>query len=143
MPEEETVKTRLATGLSAFLIVGAGAIAMISAAQDRTLTPGEPTQGKVWIQNRGTSEAVPVMIENGASGVPVRVAVIGDPTVTVASGNVATRAARQSWEYREVSVPAGQDLIAVLNTAGNDGWETTGMTFSDQRGTVVILKRPR
>ncbi|PWT83853.1 MAG: hypothetical protein C5B57_06065 [Blastocatellia bacterium] len=125
------------------LILGGSAIVLVSAAQDRTFFPGEPTQGKVWIQNRGSNEAVPVMIENGASGMPLRVQLMGNPAVQISSGNVLIRASRQNWEYRDVSVPSGQDPIAMLNTAGNDGWETTGVTFSDQRGTVIVLKRPR
>jgi hypothetical protein len=137
------VKLRLVTLLSVCLILGGGAIVLVSAAQDRTFFPGEPTQGKVWIQNRGSNEAVPVLIENGASGVPLRVQLVGNPTVEISAGSAPMRAGRQNWEYRDVTVPAGQDPIAMLNTAGSDGWETTGITFSDQRGTVIVLKRPR
>src|SRR5262249_46377674 len=129
--------------MSVCLILGGSAIVLVSAAQDRTFFPGEPTQGKVWIQNRGSNEAVPVMIENGASGVPLRVQLVGNPTVEISSGGVVTRASRQNWEYRDVTVPGGQDPIAMLNSAGGDGWETTGVSLSDQKGTVIVLKRPR
>ena len=32
---------------------------------------------------------------------------------------------------------------ASLNTAGADGWETTGLAVSGQGGTLVIMKRAR
>ena len=112
--------------------------------QDGTQWPGQPTQGKVWIQNRGDTEAVPVIIQNAASALPLRVVLAGIPTVEIGSGSVVqARVGRQPWEYRDVQIPAGQNAAPILNTAGADGWETTGVAFTDQGGTVVVMKRPR
>ena len=112
-------------------------------AQDRTQQPGQPTQGRVWIQNRGDTEAVPVSIQNAVSAPPLPVQVTGIPIVTVGSGSVVdTRVARQSWEYRSVSIAPGQDAAALLNTAGSDGWETTGVVIAEQGRIVVVMKRP-
>jgi len=122
------------------LIVGAAA-AVANSAQDATLTPGQPTQARVWIQNQGQEEAVPVRIETTAQ--PLRVDLTTIPTVTIASGTaLLTRAARQPWEYRAVRIAAGQNLDNVLNAAGADGWEATGTAITDQSGTIVIMKRP-
>jgi hypothetical protein len=55
---------------------------------------------------------------------------------------VLARVARQAWEYREVRIATGQNRAPVLNGAGADGWEATGIAFSDQAGTVVLMKRP-
>jgi hypothetical protein len=122
------------------LILGAAA-AVATSAQDSTLQPGQPTQARVWIQNQGQEEAVPVRIETTAQ--PLRVDLTTIPTVTIASGTaLLTRAARQPWEYRAVRIAAGQNLDNVLNAAGADGWEATGSTITDQSGTIVIMKRP-
>src|SRR5687767_12451060 len=67
----------LACALSACLLFAVGAPLRTTAAQDRTAQPGQPTQGKVWIQNRGDVEAVPVTIQNMATeGPPLRVQVV-------------------------------------------------------------------
>jgi hypothetical protein len=55
---------------------------------------------------------------------------------------LSVRATRQSWEYRTVSVATGQDPSPALNTAGADGWETTGVALPAAGGTVILLKRP-
>ena len=112
--------------------------------QDRTQQPGQPTQARVWIQNQGDTEAVPVRIQNVASESLLRVQITGVPIVTTGSGSVVqARSARQSWEYRAVSITAGQDAVTVLNSAGVDGWEATGLTFPPAGGTVVLMKRPK
>ena len=127
--------------IAACLLIAGAAAAVASSAQDATLTPGQPTQARVWIQNQGQEEAVPVRIETTAQ--PLRVDLTTIPTVTIASGTaLLTRAARQPWEYRAVRIAAGQNLDNVLNTAGADGWEATGTAITDQSGTIVIMKRP-
>ena len=134
----------LSCGLSASLLVAGGAAMLAVSPQDGTQWPGQPTQGKVWIQNRGNTEAVPVSIQNMASALPLRVEITGVPTVTIGSGSlVQARVARQPWEYRDVRIPTGQNPSPILNTAGDDGWEATGVAFTDQGGTVVVMKRPR
>ena len=103
--------------------------------------PGLPTLARVHILNRERAEAVPVKVQSGGDILPV--SVVGEPTVALSpTAVVATRSARQFWEYRRLSVPATQDATSALNTAGNDGWEAAGVTtFGDN--VVWTLKRPR
>jgi len=69
--------------LLACLLLAAGVAVRATAAQDRTSQPGQPTQGRVWIENRGDMEAVPVTIQNMATEAPpLRVQVMGTATVT-------------------------------------------------------------
>ena len=130
--------------LSVLLVFFAGGTLMQRAsAQDATQFPGQPTRANVWIRNRGDMEAVPVSIENVSTLSVLRVEVAGIPRVTVDPANVLqARAARQAWGYRAVSVSNGQDPTAVLNSAGADGWETTGVAISTGGTTVIVLKRP-
>jgi hypothetical protein len=97
----------------------------------------------VWIQNRGDAEAVPVSIQNLERTQPLRVQVVGTPTVRIDASSGQPRSARQAWEYRSLTVPSGQDPTAALNTAGADGWEMTELVIPGQTGTFVVLKRPR
>ena len=130
--------------LSACIALVGGVAVYSVAAQDRTAQPGQPTQAKVWIQNQGDAEAVPVSIQTMAGGAPpLRVELIGTPTVAIGAATVQVRAARQVWEYRNLTIPAGQDPAALLNAAGGDGWETTGLTLAAQGSTVLVMKRPR
>jgi len=112
-------------------------------AQETTPYPGQPTRATVWIQNRGDAEAVPVVIESiGARGaLPVQVT--GPSTVSIDPGSVVqARAARQSWEYRLVTVVPGQNPVAALSGPGAEGWEPTGLAFPSKEGTALVLKRP-
>jgi hypothetical protein len=130
--------------LAACALIACGESMLADSSQDATRVPGYPTQGKVWIQNRGEEEAVPVSIHGGAQGPPLRVVLAGAPSVTLGSGSALdARAARQSWEYREITISTGQSPAAALNAAGAEGWETTGVSLAGQGGTVVVLKRPR
>jgi hypothetical protein len=91
--------------------------------------PGQPTQGKVWIQNRGNEEAIPVTLRDASSDVRFKVQVMAT--------------AAQPWAYMRLVVSKGQDEIAALNKFGIDGWETTGLESHDEHATTYILKRPR
>jgi hypothetical protein len=134
---------RFAYVLSAFVLFAGGTLMQRASAQDATQFPGQPTRANVWIRNRGDMEAVPVSIENVSTLSALRVEVAGIPRVTVdPAGVVQVRTARQAWAYRAVSVTAGQDPTAVLNSAGADGWETTGVAISTGGTTVIVLKRP-
>jgi hypothetical protein len=113
------------------------------AAPDQTY-PGQPTQARVWIQNRGRAEAIPINVQDVAADATMRVQVSGTPTVAISTPTVfETRQARQRWEYRRlVVVLPDEELTAQLNGAGSDGWEPA-MQFTTPRGDVVIiLKRP-
>jgi hypothetical protein len=131
----------LSFSVVACLLVAGGAAAIARSPQDSTSLPGQPTQARVWIQNRGEAEAIPVSIHEAAV---LRVELAGVPTVTVAPGTaLQARAVRQQWEYRALRLVASQNSDAALNAAGDDGWETTGIAIPDQAATVVIMKRPR
>jgi hypothetical protein len=135
----------IACVLSACVVLAGGAVIRARAAQDGTARPGQATQAKVWVQNHGAAETVPVSIQAMAiEAPPLRVQAIGTTTVQIIGApTVQTRAARQTWEYRNVTIQSDQDPAAVLNPAGADGWEATGMAVAVQGGTLVVMKRPR
>ena len=126
----------------ACLLLAVGVALRATAAQDRTSQPGQPTQGRVWIENRGDSEAVPVTIQNMATDAPpLRVQVMGTATSTMNALSAQAGVARPRWEYQDVTIPSGQSPTTILNAAGADGWETTGLAVSVQSGTLVVMKR--
>ena len=106
--------------------------------------PGKPTLAKVYILNRGQADAVPVTL-HGVAAAPIQVAITGIPAMTLtSSATLDVRSFRQSWEYQQLIVSAGEDPTARLNSAGAEGWEATGAALSLPNGTTrVILKRPR
>jgi len=111
------------------------------AGQDR---PGLLTQAKVWVENRGRSEAVPVILQEVITPTPIGVQVFGTPTVAIAQASmVQARLVRQPWEYRTINVLPGQDAATVLSNAGADGWETSGLQLPSPSGNLIVLKRPR
>jgi hypothetical protein len=105
--------------------------------QDRTAAPGQPTQGRVWIQNRGVAEAVPVGIKEIDPEASLRVQISGTPVVH------ARPAPNLQWEYQTITVAPDADPVAPLNKAGLQGWEITGLQLPGASGTLVVLKRPR
>ncbi len=104
--------------------------------------PGQPTQAKVWIQNHGRAEVVPVSVQEVAGDAQLKVQVAGTPAVAV-NGVVDMRQARQTWQYARLIVGPDQDPIVELNKVGADGWETTGLQLAEPRGTAFVLKRAR
>jgi hypothetical protein len=145
-PPGATMTKTLACVLSTcvVLVLVAGAVIRARAAQDGTAQPGQPTQARVWVQNRGDAEAVPVTIQAMAIDVPpLRVQVVGPPMMAIGAPNGQARAVRQPWEYQNVTIPSGQDPAATLNAAGADGWEATGVAIPVQGGILVVTKRPR
>jgi hypothetical protein len=86
------------------------------------------------------AEAVPVSIQNsGDDSLPIRVEVVGSGI----GANVQAQFVQQRWEYRSIRIIPPQDPVPALNAAGSDGWETTGITFTEQGRTVVVMRRPR
>jgi hypothetical protein len=116
---------------------------MLAAPGQATARPGDPTQARVFIENRNSSEAIPVSLENFGDARPLKVDVWGTPTVTVAPNTtVRTAGTRQLWEYRLLTLPAGAEGESALRQAGSDSWEAVGMQ-QGSGGVVVLLKRPR
>ena len=136
-------------GLAA-AVLGGGATALAAAVmlaapggqgQDR---PGQVGQARVFVENHGRSDAVPVVLQDVMTPTPIGVQVIGTSTVAIAPGSaVQARLARQQWEYRTVTLQSGQDPAAALSGPGADGWEATGVLLTAPTGNVVVLKRPR
>lgn len=93
-----------------------------------TARPGDITQARVFIENRGSTQAIPVSLEN---------------YVTIAPNSIVRVAiTRQPWEHRVLTIAAGTDPDVALRQAGVDGWEAVGMQ-QGPNGLVVLLKRPR
>ena len=125
------------------IVVAVGVVTLAASVQDWTQRPGEATQGRVWIQNRGQDEAVPVTVVPSGAPLPVQLARTPVAVIIGPESVVQARAARQVWEYQSVRLAAGQDIADALNRHGMDGWETTGLAFPSAGETVVIMKRPR
>lgn len=123
---------------------GGGAI-LASPTQDSTPFPGQPTKARVWVQNEGRAEAVPMTLQGVAPDVgALSVQVAGTPTVRIDTGNVVlVREVRQRWEYRSLNVGPTEDPANALNAAGEDGWEVAGLMLPGRVGTTLVLKRPR
>ena len=124
--------------LLAGVLLIAGAASLVAFGQDQTQAPGMPTKARVWIQNHGATEAVPVVLQPiPEDAPPLRV------QMEASGGVFHTRPVRQSWEYRGITVTSTQDVAVLLSEAGADGWETSGAVLPAQNGTVVVMKRPR
>lgn len=137
----------LFAGASVMVAAPRGADAHVSPAghdvQDR---PGFPTQARVWIENRGRSESVPVIIQDTAPDASLHVQITGTPSVTIAAPTVLdTRRSRQPWEYLTVSIAGNENPIAKLEKLGAEGWEATGLQFpaDGSAARLVLLKRPK
>jgi hypothetical protein len=116
----------------------------IVAGQQTTATPGQMTQARVTIENHGSSEAVPVDLREANLREPLRVQVINADTGHRTTEPVIVRVVGPRWEYLSVTVPADQDLAAVLTRRGNEGWEATGFTRPTTDGAATfLLKRMR
>ena len=131
------MKSTIAVALVSALWAGAG---ILAATQPR---PGEPTQARVWVENRRMDERIPVSVREVGQDVVVRTQVASIPPITLAAGTVVSaHLTPQLWEYRSVLVPTGGDPAAALRAAGTDGWETTGVILPAVGGANVLLKRP-
>jgi hypothetical protein len=121
-------------------VLALASAALVSADQSY---PGQPTQAKVWIQNHGKSEVVPVSLQESSGDVQLKVQVTSLPSVQVGNVVDVRQSARQTWQYARLVIRPDQDPIVELNRMGADGWETTGLQISESRGTAYVLKRSR
>jgi hypothetical protein len=124
----------------AFALVVAGT--SILAAPAQTAQPGQMTQGKVWVQNRGRGEAVSVDLREANLDSPLKVQITNADAQNPRTSAVNARLAQQSWDYHTIVVKDGQDPVAALIGPGVAGWETTGVTFVKPDGVTLLLKRP-
>ncbi|HEV3140098.1 MAG TPA: hypothetical protein VGY57_06260 [Vicinamibacterales bacterium] len=102
--------------------------------------PGQPTDARVWIENRTKPDAIAISVQDAAPDAVLNVRVAAMPPVQIAGGVERTR---QRWEYRTLLVRPGQDIAAELNRAGADNWEATGSQTQDSSGIMFVMKRPR
>lgn len=88
--------------------------------------PGQSTRGQMWIENRGRSEAVPI--------------VAPDPLPVIIRNPV------RLWDYQVLTVtPATSpaELTRMLTASGSAGWETSGVHLPNGPNTLLVMKRPR
>ena len=118
----------------------------ILAAPSQTATPGQMTQARVWVQNRGRSEALPVDVREVNLDAPLRVHVTNADPQYAATSPVQVHEVRRVWEYETIAIPADAqaNIASLLNTRGANGWETTGISSVNTEGAMVmLLKRQR
>ena len=70
---------------------------------------------------------------------------LGPETIAKLTAPETVKPVRVEWEYKELRVSTTpmnyRSVVNQLSQAGADGWETTGVTFSDAGATVMIMKR--
>jgi hypothetical protein len=122
----------------ALVVFGAAAAGVVVGGQAREVEPPRMT-----VANKPT-DPVPIVVSRLADGVRLE---LGPETMLSLKGEQVVRLARGEWEYRELRVetaPANyRSVLTPLAQAGAEGWETTGLSFSDAGATVIILKRQR
>jgi hypothetical protein len=111
--------------------------------QAREVREVEPP--KMTVANKVTNPVpVSAVITGVADGVRIE---LSPDTIANLKDNVVVRLAPVEWEYRELRLATApvnyQSIMSQLRTAGAEGWETTGVSFSDAAATVVILKRAK
>jgi hypothetical protein len=127
----------------AFALIVAGT--SILAAPSQTAQPGQMTQARVWVENRGRSEAIPVDVREMNLDAPLRVQVTNGEPQYAGSNPVQVREVRRIWDYETILIPADAPAsrVSLLNSRGANGWETTGIASVNADGMTLLLKRPR
>jgi hypothetical protein len=136
------MRTFVLSIVSAMLVAAASTTG--AAPGQTTATPGQMTQARVWVQNHGVGEAVPVDIRSAdldaSHALRVRV-VNGESGVQP----VRAQLSASVWEYRTLAIRADQQPSRELVQAGAQGWETTGIAWPNTTdgSTLLLLKRPQ
>ena len=122
------------------VVAGAAATGVVVGGQTREVEPP-----KMLVANKATDPVnVSAVIGRVADGVRIELA---PDTIANLKDNVVVRLAPVQWEYRELRLPTApinyQSILGQLRQSGAEGWETTGVQFSDAGATVVILKRAK
>jgi len=110
---------------AAAALIVAGTVAAAAAPGALQVRPGEPTKAEVYIKNPDY-EPVPVVVEQIRTDAPLRVRVVAP-----------------AWDYRTVLIRNADEAARVLSSVGAEGWETTGVSWPEREGTVLMLKKPR
>jgi hypothetical protein len=139
---------RTTTPLLASMLALTAAASALLAAPRQTRQPGQMTQARVWIENRGRGEALPISLQEAPLDAPLRVRVMNGLTGAQAEGNepLNVRIVRQPqvWQYLSVTVKPDENIVRALTPHGGAGWETTGVALTAADGTTtVLLKRLR
>ena len=97
----------IVSALACVFVVGGTAML---AAPDQTPQPGQMTQARVWIQNRGRGEAVPISLQEATLDTPLRVRIVNtrNPTTDEA---VHARLVQQSCDYHAITVKKARDRL--------------------------------
>ena len=136
--------TRITGGLSIVVLLVCASAIVAAPQTAKPIQPGESTQARVWVENRGATQAIPVDLRAANITAPINVHVTNGEPGGPMTAPLAVRGTRQNWEYEMVKVAAaGDDAAAILNAQGVMGWETTGIAFVAGDGTMVLMKRPR
>lgn len=112
-------------------------------AAPQTPYPGQMTEARVWVQNRGASEAVSVDLRSVSLDRPLRVHLTNGET---GEGEpLSIRLTQQGWQYDTFTLRGGAAGLAELNARGGGGWEVAGIVAAGggDREPVLLLKRPR
>src|SRR3982751_3186516 len=125
--------------IGVFVTTGA---AVLAAPQQTTLRPGDMTEPRVIVQNRGAREAIPVDLRDVNTESPLRVQVVNGG-VAPYSAPLPVHVIRPAWEYKSVDVSTREDPAAALRADGEAGWETTGVMFVNGTEARLLLKRMR
>jgi hypothetical protein len=109
-----------------------------------TVRPGDIPRPDVWIKN-APNEPIPVELRDVHTDKPLTVLMInGEPSLAEArSQPMRVRVVPPVWSYRTITVKNSEDPAHALQTAGAEGWETTGLYWGHGQETVVLLKKPR
>ena len=122
------------------IVAGTSILAAPEPAQQQ---PGQMTQARVWVQNHGRAETIPVDVREINLDAPIKVQVMnGDPSLP-RTYPVQVTEIRKGWEYETITLQSPDDVVKVLTPKGVIGWETTGIAFVNPGGTTLLLKRPR
>src|SRR3954468_22333715 len=80
------------------------ALPAVTAAPQTTSYPGQMTEARVWVQNRGRSDAVAVDLRDVNLDHALRVHIANGEGTDPGGVPLQTRAARQTWEYDSLIV---------------------------------------
>jgi len=126
-------------GLLASALI-AGSVAVLAAPAQGTVQPGQMTQARVWVQNRGRADAVPVDLTESSLANPLRVRIAAGLEQTAADA-LLVRTVAPKWEYRSITIAPDRDAAQALNAEGAAGWETTGIVLPSKDENTFLLKR--
>jgi hypothetical protein len=126
------------------VLIGVGGVLLATPTQlSYTGTPADII--KVRITNAGRPDSIPAVIHDlnlPADHRPVRVDVIGRPTVAIDPSSVLkVDIRRPQWEYKQVKIQNPDDASSILAGEGLQGWEATGVALPSSGGATLILKR--